>query len=214
MTDEAFTVDADQLVKELEVIRRNGVGRPLYGSKTEDDISSLVRAAREISGDPTSPAQKLVTKAIWDAVEKLYPAESRRYAAALLGIDLSKNLDDIEEFPVSPLEGKRRPAAMNLHSAADSSYMRTPNDYERPVLREIADLLLQMWQEARPQERIIEPERTPYAEAKTPPALPTLQAPQEESEHPPPTLLIGAIGVLLLVVGLAWLAAVWAGVIG
>ena len=202
----------EQLVGELEIVKRNGVGRDLYRDKTEEDIPNLVAIAREIAPDPSLPIRQLVTKAIWEAVEKLYPRERVEYAAALLGIDLDKNPDDSDiSFPPTLLDGERRPNAMKLHPVANSSYERNPNQYERPRLEEIADRLVTSWETSRDKGILesTEPQSHDAGGVQT-------QQPDTVTETGtgPPVMFVGAVGALLIVAGVAWLIAVMSGVIG
>jgi hypothetical protein len=115
---EAMTTDPtkDQLADELAKVAFEGVGRPLKRGLTESDIDGLAAIARELAPDPTLPLHRLIAQAVIPAVKRLYPSSQQLAAAAVLWIELDRELG--ADDPVLRVRVRKEISKRNEEAAA------------------------------------------------------------------------------------------------
>jgi hypothetical protein len=201
-----------QLADELAKFARRGIGRSLAGKKSESDVQALSDLSRELAENPSEDWPLRIAKVVIPEV-KAIGAPERLAIADVLGIDLERPLEAIEAGEsVEPLEGHggrydRATERLDLKSVKHFRDNRKIPELER-VGQRLVERLEEHRQESANNSHSAEPQAS-FEETE-----PQTANKSERDEDRPPLLLIGAVGSLLLVVGVAWLLAVATGVIG
>lgn len=211
-----------QLGSELAQFLRNGLGRSLSGGKDENDVKALSRLCLELADDPDEDWRLRIARVVVEELREFRMERERMAIADMLGVELEgdRHIDEI-------IEGIRVSDAVAPLELKDGRYVqagqrfrdpRRPNGYSE---RYVKDTLRRRWLEMIADALLARAEQhgstddLPLRSRKVAEvaAVPST-AVRRASAQQPPILLIGAIGVLLVVLGLVWVAAAATGAIG
>lgn len=208
----------EQLAGELQKFARRGLGRSLPGKQTEKTVQTLSDISRELADDPSEDWPLRIARVVIREVERITPENPDRLAIAdVLVIDLEQAPEGLVNTggDVGPL--KSSGPNVGRYARAASRYkppiVEKTFDEERrkPLLERVGQRLIDRLNEkqaaAEERDEAVQPEPQPAIAATEPP-------PEDEPTNKPPTLLIGAVGAVLVVVGVAWLILVAIGAIG
>jgi hypothetical protein len=200
-----------QLVEELSKLTRRGLGRSLPGRQSEDTVKGLSEISLELADEPSEDWPMRIARVVIEEVRAIEPPEDRLALADVLAIDLERPLEEVlnSSEPIDPLESSG--AQLGRYDRAASRYK--PPMTERHFKERRRTALVERLSErllARLKQRREKADDEPsLAAISDEPAVP----PAERRQTEPPTMLIGAIGLLLMLIGVAWLIAVATGAI-
>jgi hypothetical protein len=213
--------DAKQLAKELGKFAIKGLGRGLPGTQNEKTVQALADISRELAVDPSEDWPLRIARVVIAEVKAIKPPQPDQLALAdVLAIGDSER--DIEEIIADIEAGAAVKGIENRHQRAAERYTRTTgghitaktfaDDYRPELLKRVGDRLLEKLKTKHGRaEGAVAP--VPTTPGNNSPMASGTASDAGASSVEPPIFLVGAIGLLLVVIGAAWLIAVAVGAI-
>jgi hypothetical protein len=206
----------EQLAKELGKFVKNGLGRDLPGAQNERTVKALSDLCRELAANPSEEWTTRIARVVIKEVKLLKPEVPDRLAVAdVLAIgdparDAEEIIADIEAGEVADGLEARHQQAANRYTRITA---RTFAEDYRPQLLERVCERLRGELEAQ-SEAVEEGGDLVSRESEHDPPQEGTDGAEDRRQAEPPILLVGAVGVLLLSIGVVWLIATAAGAIG